>query len=79
MKVQSMDRQIRHRLAVLRHADEIFMNVATTSRHHGITRKTFCTWEKRHKSVGEAGLHERSRAPNLHLAPLILRWWDRSS
>ncbi len=63
MKVQSIDRQIRHRLAVLRHADEISMNVAATCRHYGITRQTFYTWEKRYKSEGEVGLRERSKAP----------------
>ena len=63
MKTQSIDRQMRHRLAVLRHADEISKNVAATCRHYGITRQTFYTWEKRYKSEGEAGLHERSKAP----------------
>ena len=63
MTAHSIDRQIRHRLAVLRHADEISMNVAATCRHYGITRQTFYTWEKCYKSEGEAGLHERSKAP----------------
>jgi transposase len=63
MKVQSIDRQMRHRLAVLRHADEISMNVAATCRYYGITRQTFYTWEKRYKAEGQAGLHERSKAP----------------
>ena len=63
MKVQSTDRQIRHRLAVLRHADEVSMNVAATCRHYGITRQTFYIWEKRFKAEGPDGLHERSKAP----------------
>ena len=63
MNIQAMDRQIRHRLAVLRHADEISKSVAATCRHYGITRQTFYTWEKRYKAEGEAGLLERSRAP----------------
>ncbi len=54
MKIQSIDRQIRHRLAVLQYADEISMNVAATCRHYGITRQTFYAWEKRYKSEGEA-------------------------
>ena len=63
MTVHSIDRQIRHRLAVLRHADEVSKNVASTCRHYGITRQTFYTWEKRYKSEGESGLRERSKAP----------------
>ena len=63
MKAQSMDPQIRHRLAVLAHADEISKNVAATCRHHGITRQTFYTWERRFKAEGPDELHERSKAP----------------
>jgi transposase len=63
MTVHSIERQIRDRLAVLRHTDEVSMNVAATCRHYGITRQTFYTWEKRYKSEGETGLHERSKAP----------------
>ena len=50
MTVHSIDPQIRHRLAVLAHADEISMNVAATCRHYGITRQSFYTWERRYKS-----------------------------
>lgn len=63
MTVHSIDRQIKHRLAVLRHADEISMNVAATCRHYGITRQTFYTWDKRYRLEGASGLRERSKAP----------------
>ena len=64
MNSQAIDRQIRHRLTILRHANEVTKNVAATCRHYGITRQTFYNWERRYKSEGEAGLQERSKAPN---------------
>ena len=62
MTVHSIDRQIRDRLAVLRHADEVSKNVAATCRHYGITRQTFYIWERRFKAEGPDGLRERYKA-----------------
>ena len=45
---QLMDRQVRHRLAVLRHAEEVTGNVALTCRYYGITRQTFYIWKRRY-------------------------------
>jgi transposase-like protein len=67
MNSQAIERQIRHRLAILRHADEVSMNVASTCSHYGITRQTFYNWERRYKLEDEAGLQERSKAP--HFSP----------
>ena len=44
MSEQVLDRQQKHRLAVLRHAEEVTGNVAVTCRYYGITRQTFYTW-----------------------------------
>jgi hypothetical protein len=63
MNSQTYERQIRHRLTVLRHAEEISFNVASTCRHYGISRPTFYKWERRFKAEGPEGLRERSRAP----------------
>jgi transposase InsO family protein len=63
MNSQTYERQIRHRLTVLRHADEVSMNVAATCRHYGISRNTFYKWERRFTAEGADGLRERSRAP----------------
>ena len=63
MNSQAYERQIRHRLAILSHADEVSMNVAATCRYYGISRNTFYKWERRFKAEGADGLRERSRAP----------------
>jgi transposase-like protein len=56
MNSQAIERQIRHRLAILRHADEVSMNVASTCRHYGITCQTFYNWGRRYKLEDEARL-----------------------
>ena len=63
MNSQAYERQIRHRLTILRHAEEITGSVAATSRHYGISRNTFYKWERRFTAEGPDGLRERSRAP----------------
>lgn len=60
------DLQVRHRLAVLRHAEEVTGNVAATCRYYGISRPTFYKWAKRFDLEGPDGLKERSRAPVSH-------------
>jgi len=39
-----VDRQVRRRLAVLRHAEEVTGNVALTCRYFGISRQLYYTW-----------------------------------
>ena len=48
-------RKIKHRLAVLRHADEVTGNVAATCRYYGISRPTFYEWLHRYEELGEDG------------------------
>ena len=57
------DRKVRHRLAVLRHAEEVTGNVAMTCRYYGITRQCFYTWKRRYEELGEEGLRDRSSRP----------------
>ena len=57
------DLQVRHRLAVLRHAEEVSGNVAATCRYFVVSRPTFYTWAKRLALEGPDGLKEPSRAP----------------
>ena len=53
-------RKIRHRLAVLRHYQEVTGNVAKTCRYYGISRPTFCTWLHRYEEHGEDALRDGS-------------------
>jgi len=53
---------IKHRLAVIQHADEVTGNVAATCRDFGISRQCFYTWLRRFEE-DEEGLRERSRRP----------------
>src|SRR4051794_23591425 len=57
------DRQVKRRLAIIRHAEEVTGNVAMTCRYYGISRQVFYTWKRRYDESGEAGLVERSRRP----------------
>ena len=41
MNSQTYERQIRHRLTILRHAEEITGSVAANCRHYGISQNTF--------------------------------------
>ena len=63
MDEREQQRKIRHRLAVLRHAEEVTGNVAATCRYYGISRPTFYKWLHRYEEHGEEGLRDRSSAP----------------
>lgn len=58
-----MDRQVRHRLAVLRHVEEVTGNVAMTCRYFRISRPTYHNWLRRYEAEGTDGLRDRSRRP----------------
>ena len=63
MDEREQQRKVRHRLAVLRHADEISGNVAATCRYYGISRPTFYKWLRQYEEFGEEGLKDRSSRP----------------
>jgi hypothetical protein len=65
MTTQILDRHQKHRLAVLRHAEEVTGNFAATCRYYGITRQTFYIWQRRFEDEGVEGLKDRSRRPKL--------------
>ncbi|MCY3890189.1 MAG: helix-turn-helix domain-containing protein [bacterium] len=53
---------MRHRLAVLRHAEEVTGSVAATCRYYGISQTVFYKWRNRYEELGEEagevhGLH----------------------
>ncbi len=64
-------RKIKHRLAVLRHAEEVTGNVAATCRYYGISRPTFYKWLRRLEELGEDGLRDGSCRP--HYSPLATK------
>jgi transposase len=62
-----LDRQVRRRLAVLRHVEEVSGNVAMTCRYFGISRPTYYTWLRRYEADGVDGLRDRSKRPRTSL------------
>jgi transposase InsO family protein len=58
-----LDRQVRHRQAVLRHVEEVTGNIAMTCRYFGITRPTYYNWLRRYEAEGVDGLRDRSKRP----------------
>jgi transposase len=65
MTQTELDRHVRHRLAVLQHAEEVTGNVAMTCRYFGITRQTFYAWKRRYDELGEEGLKPLSKRPKV--------------
>ena len=63
MDDREQQRKIRHRLAVLRHAEEVSGSVSATCRYYGISRQCFYKWLRRYEEHGEEGLRDRSSAP----------------
>ena len=61
-----LDREVRRRLAVLRHVEEETGNVAMTCRYFGISRQLYYTWLRRYRAEGLEGLRARSRRPHSH-------------
>ena len=60
MDDREQQRKIRHRLAVLRHAEEVSGNVAATCRYYGISRPVFYKWHNRFDELGAEGLRDRA-------------------
>lgn len=64
MTEREHQRLVNHRLAVIRHAEEVTGNVAQTCRYFGITRQTFYVWLRRYQEKGLEGLRDKSRRPH---------------
>ena len=65
MTEKEIDREVKRRLAIFDHAEEVTGNVALTCRYYGITRQTFYTWKRRYEEFGEEGLRPRSKRPKV--------------
>ena len=61
---RELDRRAKHKLAVLRHVEEVSGNVAATCRYYGISRQAYYGWLKRYEVEGVEGLRDRSSAPH---------------
>ncbi|MFN2518585.1 MAG: helix-turn-helix domain-containing protein [Jatrophihabitantaceae bacterium] len=60
----TLPREVRHRVAILQHAEEVTGNIAMTCRYYGISRQLFYKWRKRFDHEGIDGLRDRSRRPH---------------
>ena len=54
MTVRELDRRAAHRLAVIRHAQEVTGNVSKTCCYYGITRQAYYKWLRRYEAGGVA-------------------------
>ena len=70
MNEHELQRQAKHRLAILRHAEEVTRSVAATCRYYGVSRTRFYRWQRRYDEQGLAGLRDRSKRPHYHFGPL---------
>lgn len=64
MNEHELQRQAKHRLAILRHAEEVTGSVAATCRYYGISRTPFYRWQQRYDAQSLAGLRDRSKRPH---------------
>jgi transposase-like protein len=60
MTERELERRANRRLAVLRHVEEMWGNVAATCRYYGISRQCYHGWLRRYEADGIDGLKDRS-------------------
>jgi transposase len=58
-----LPREVRRRLAMIQHAEEVTGNVAMTCRYYGISRTVYYRWLGRYREQGVDGLRDLSRRP----------------
>jgi transposase len=58
-----LPREVRRRLAIIRHVEEVTGNVALTCRYYGISRQAYYVWYRRYQAHGVQGLRDRSKRP----------------
>jgi transposase InsO family protein len=67
MTDRELDKRAAHRLAVIRHAQEVTRNVSKTCRYYGITRQAYYKWLRRYEAGGLTALRDGSSRP--HTSP----------
>jgi len=71
MTERERDRHAAHRLAIIRHAQELTSNVSKTCRYYGISRQVYYKWLRRYEEGGIDALRDRSSKP--HVSPKATR------
>ena len=71
MTERELDRHAAHRLAIIRHAQELTGNVSKTCRYYGISRQVYYKWLRRYEEGGLDALRDRSSKP--HVSPKATR------
>ena len=64
MTEREREQRARHRLAIIRHAQEVTNNVAKTCRYYGITRTAYYKWLHRYEAGGLEALKDGSSRPH---------------
>ena len=64
MTERELDRRAVHRLAIIRHAEEVTGNVSKTCRYYGISRQAYYKWLRRYEEGGLDALRDRSSRPH---------------
>lgn len=63
MSPRELQRRAKHKLAVLRHVEEVSGDVSSTCRYYGIGRQCYYTWRRRFDEEDFDGLEDRSSVP----------------
>ena len=63
MSEPQLPRDVRRRLAIIQHAEEVTGNVAMTCRYCEISRQVYYRWLRRYQEQGVDGLRDLSRRP----------------
>ncbi len=71
MTERELSRHAAHRLAIIRHAQELTGNVSKTCRYYGISRQVYYKWLRRYEEGGVDALRDRSSKP--HVSPRATR------
>jgi transposase InsO family protein len=71
MTERELNRHAAHRLAIIRHAQELTGNVSKTCRYYGISRQVYYKWLRRYEEGGVDALRDRSSKP--HVSPRATR------
>src|ERR1700751_3343365 len=64
MSEPQLPREVRRRLAIIQHAEEVTGNVAMTCRYYGIRQQVYYRWLRRYQEQGIDGLRDLSRRPH---------------